>query len=429
MRHETPVASAPKRTIFASRRFQLFFTTCIAALVPYVLRILSGVPFHEPAIVNALLFNAIAVIIAFWVRLSIEPYPGIRQSYVIFPAAAVGHGAVLFILLMTRLPYDRIGLVLGFAVHVFLAYVVWFLVQRRIRLRIGVVPLGSASQLTEIPSVDWVRLSKPSLPDLEPLDAIVVDLSRDLPDEWERMLADAAVAGLMVYHAKQLAESLTGRVQIKHLSENNFGMLIPGRGYFYLKMLVDFGTAVLVAPVALPLVLIVALVIRLADGKPALFRQERIGRSGSIFTLYKFRTMATGGEFDGSPTALAALATDHRDPRVTRLGALLRKTRIDELPQIINILRGEMSWIGPRPEPQHLSPWFVAEIPFYRYSYVVKPGITGWAQVNQGYVSGIDKIALKLQYDFYYIKNFSPWLDVLIMFKTLKTMLTGSGAR
>ena len=88
-----------------------------------------------------------------------------------------------------------------------------------------------------------------------------------------------------------------------------------------------------------------------------------------------------------------------------------------------------MSWIGPRPEPQDLSPWFVAEIPFYRYRYVVKPGITGWAQVNQGYVSGIDKIALKLQYDFYYIKNFSPWLDVLITFKTLKTMFTGSGAR
>jgi lipopolysaccharide/colanic/teichoic acid biosynthesis glycosyltransferase len=429
MRHDLPVATAPKRTIFASRRFQLVFTSLLAGLIPYVLRVLSGVPFHEPAIANALWFNALAVIIAFWVRLSIEPYPGIRQSYVIFPAAAVGHGTVLFILVMTRLPYDRVGLVAGFAIHVLLAYVIWFSVQRRIRLRIGVVPFGAASQLMQIPSVDWVKLSNPSLPDLEPLDAIVVDLSRDMPADWERMLADAAVAGLMVYHAKQLAESLTGRVQIRHLSENNFGMLIPGRGYFYLKMLVDFGAAFVVAPIALPMILVVATVIRLVDGKPALFRQERIGRSGAIFMLYKFRTMATQGDLDSSRAALAALATEDRDPRVTRLGAFLRKTRIDELPQIINILRGEMSWIGPRPEPHKLTSHFVAEIPFYRYRHVVKPGITGWAQVNQGYVSGIDKIALKLQYDFYYIKNFSPWLDVLITFKTVKTMITGSGAR
>jgi lipopolysaccharide/colanic/teichoic acid biosynthesis glycosyltransferase len=121
--------------------------------------------------------------------------------------------------------------------------------------------------------------------------------------------------------------------------------------------------------------------------------------------------------------------TAEGDPRVTRVGARLRRSRLDELPQIFNILAGQMSWIGPRPEPEGLSPLFVSSIPFYRYRYVVKPGITGWAQVNQGYVSGVDQIALKLQYDFYYIKNFSAWLDVLIFFKTLKTMFTGSGSR
>jgi lipopolysaccharide/colanic/teichoic acid biosynthesis glycosyltransferase len=108
---------------------------------------------------------------------------------------------------------------------------------------------------------------------------------------------------------------------------------------------------------------------------------------------------------------------------------VLRKYRIDELPQIFNILKGEMSWIGPRPEPEVLSRWFVAEIPFYRYRHVVKPGISGWAQVNLGYVSGVDGINSKLQYDFYYIKYFSPWLDVLILFRTIKTMLTGFGSR
>ena len=124
-----------------------------------------------------------------------------------------------------------------------------------------------------------------------------------------------------------------------------------------------------------------------------------------------------------------SLATDDADPRITRVGRVIRKYRLDELPQIINILLGQMSWIGPRPEPEILTRWFAAEIPYYRYRHVVKPGISGWAQVNQGYVSGVDGINTKLQYDFYYIKYFSPWLDLLILFRTIKTMLTGFGAK
>ena len=428
MRYDAPVASVQKRTAFASRRFQLAVTAGLAASVPFLLRVVSGAPL-EPQLWNALFFNAIAVIVAFWVRLSIEPYPGIRQSYVILPAAAVGHGAVLFILLMARLPYDRVGLVLGFAIHIYLAYLIWFMVQRRLRLRIGVVPVGDVGDLSHIESVEWVPLSAPSLQEAQLYDALVADLSEDIPDDWEMMLADAAVAGLMVYQAKQLAESLTGRVQIDHLSENSFGMLIPGRGYFYLKSLADWVAALAVAPFAIPVIVIVSVMIRLDDGGPALFKQLRVGRAGAPFMVYKFRTMTSAPLPQEEGAAHAALATSHSDPRITRLGALLRKTRLDELPQILNILRGEMSWIGPRPEPEGLSPLFVRSIPFYRYRYVVKPGITGWAQVNQGYVSGIDQIALKLQYDFYYIKNFSAWLDVLIFFKTLKTMFTGSGAR
>ena len=428
MRHDAPVANAQNKTMLASRRFQLVLTASVAALVPFLLRVVSGAPL-EPQLWNAFCFNAIAVIVAFWVRLSIESYPGIRQSYIIFPAAAVGHGTVLFMLLMTRLPYDRVGLVLGFAVHVFLAYLIWFLVRRRLRLRIGVVPFGQVADVSQIETVEWVPLSAPSLQEAQLYDALVVDLSEDVPDDWERMLADAAVAGLMVYQAKQLAESLTGRVQIDHLSENSFGMLIPGRGYFYLKSLVDWVAALVVAPLVIPVILIVSLMIRLDDGGPALFKQLRVGRGGIPFLVYKFRTMSVETPHLRESDTHEALATSHSDPRITRVGALLRKTRLDELPQIINILRGEMSWIGPRPEPEGLSPLFVASIPFYRYRYVVKPGITGWAQVNQGYVSGIDQIALKLQFDFYYIKNFSAWLDILIFFKTLKTMFTGSGAR
>jgi lipopolysaccharide/colanic/teichoic acid biosynthesis glycosyltransferase len=156
-----------------------------------------------------------------------------------------------------------------------------------------------------------------------------------------------------------------------------------------------------------------------------LFRQRRIGHAGHPITVYKFRTMRDATASDERGAAI----TKNEDDRITRVGRVLRKLRIDELPQIINILKWEMSWIGPRPEANVLSLWYTDEIPFYRYRHVVKPGISGWAQVNQGHVAEVDEVHRKLQYDFYYIKYFSPWLDVLILFRTIKTILNGFGAR
>jgi lipopolysaccharide/colanic/teichoic acid biosynthesis glycosyltransferase len=121
--------------------------------------------------------------------------------------------------------------------------------------------------------------------------------------------------------------------------------------------------------------------------------------------------------------------TEADDPRITRVGNVLRRYRIDELPQIINILRGEMSWIGPRPEAVELAAWYEDQIPYYSYRHTVRPGITGWAQVNQGNVAEIAAASDKLKFDFYYIKYFSPWLDALIAAKTLHTIVSGHGAR
>jgi lipopolysaccharide/colanic/teichoic acid biosynthesis glycosyltransferase len=124
-----------------------------------------------------------------------------------------------------------------------------------------------------------------------------------------------------------------------------------------------------------------------------------------------------------------AAMTKKDDERVTRLGRFLRRTRIDELPQLFNILRGEMSWIGPRPEAIALSEWYQGELPFYSYRHIVRPGITGWAQVNQGHVTNLEDIGTKLQYDFYYIKNFSYWIDLLIVFRTFIVLVSGYGAK
>jgi lipopolysaccharide/colanic/teichoic acid biosynthesis glycosyltransferase len=424
---------APKerpRSVLTRRRFQFAGALLIGALIPWLLRgsVLPGSVLQTAAL-NAFTGNSIAVTFAFWTRLSVETYPGIRRSYVILPSALTGHGLIVVWFLMTRFPYDRVALFLGFVLHVLWLYSIYLYGERQVIRRIAVVPYGGADQLYGIQSVEWLRMKRPRLADARGCDAIVADFSADLPDEWEAFLADAALAGRLVYQHKQLAESLTGRVEIERLSENSFGSLVPARGYFYLKGLVDFLWAVALLPVALPVMAVAAIAILLDDGGPVLFRQRRLGHSGRVFTAYKFRTMAMIDVTGDDSEVHKALATDEGDPRITAVGAVLRKFRIDELPQIFNILKWQMSWIGPRPEPELLTQWFISEIPFYRYRHVVKPGISGWAQVNQGYVSGLDGINLKLQYDFYYIKYFSPWLDLLIFLRTVKTILTGFGSR
>jgi lipopolysaccharide/colanic/teichoic acid biosynthesis glycosyltransferase len=364
-------------------------------------------------------------VIAFWMRLSIETYPGIRRSYVIFPAALTGHGLVLTWFALTRFPYDRVALAGGFLLHVFWLYLLYIYAERRIRRRYAVVPFGNTEGLFKISQIEWLPLARPRLHDARNCTAIVADFATKLPPEWEAFLADAALAGRVVYQVKQLSESLSGRVEVNHLSENSFGSLVPMRGYFYLKSLIDFAVALLVLPVALPLMAAIAIAIRLDSAGPVLFRQKRRGYADRPITVYKFRTMRQVVIEDERRAAM----TEVDDDRITRVGRLLRKLRLDEVPQIINILKFEMSWIGPRPEAMPLSHWYTDEVPFYRYRHVVKPGITGWAQVNQGHVAGVDQVIEKLHYDFYYIKYFSPWLDVLIVFRTIKTMLTGWGAR
>ena len=424
MRHDR-LPEVRNGSLLTRKRFQFAGALALSALVPWALRApLPGFLF-EAASINALTANVIAAAIALWMRMSIETYPGIRRSYVILPSALTGHGLTLVWFTMTRLPYDRLALTLGFLLHVAWLYALYVYAERRVRRRIAIVPFGQTEALGEIADVDWKLLTRPRLHDARGCDAIVADFSADLPDEWEAFLADAALAGRIVYQVKQLSESLSGRVELEHLSENSFGSLLPARGYFYLKSAGDFLFALLMLPAALPLMGVIALAIRAEGRGTILFRQKRVGHAGRLITVYKFRTMREGPE-DG--TRDAAMTSDD-DERITRVGRTLRRLRLDELPQIFNILKWEMSWIGPRPEAEVLSIWYTSEIPFYRYRHVVKPGISGWAQVNQGHVAEVGEVHRKLQYDFYYIKYFSPWLDLLILLRTIKTMLTGWGAR
>jgi len=412
--------------LLARKRIQLAGAIIVGALLPWAFRglFLPG-RWLEAASINAVSANVIAILLAFWVRLSIESYPGIRRSYVILPSALTGHGAVLVWFVLTRFPYDRVELVLGFLVHVAWLYTILISAESRIRRRIAVVPFGRTQGLSRIAGVDWLVLSRARLHDTRGCQAIVADFGAELPEVWEAFLAEAALAGRIVYQVKQLSESLTGRVELEQLSENSFGSLVPARGYFYLKSLVDFAFALVLLPVALPAMGLIAIAIRLDSRGPVLFRQARVGHAGKRITVYKFRTMRDAPIEDERRHAI----TTDGDGRITRVGKWLRKFRLDELPQIFNILKWQMSWIGPRPEAEVLSRWYQGEIPFYRYRHVVKPGISGWAQVNQGHVADVEQVHRKLQYDFYYIKYFSPWLDLLILLRTCKTMLTGFGSR
>ena len=188
-------------------------------------------------------------------------------------------------------------------------------------------------------------------------------------------------------------------------------------GYAPVKRAFDLITALAMALALLPVFVVVAVLIRATSDGPAIFCQARVGRHGRPFRMFKFRTMRTG------PDSAAV----HNEDRVTPVGRALRRYRIDELPQVLNIIRGEMSWIGPRPEAETLSAIYAANLPGYHDRHAILPGVTGWAQVNQGHVIGIDQAATKLALDRYYVARRSPWMDMLIVAKTVSVLLSGAG--
>ena len=407
--------------------YQLLFGVMAACLLPLLLRGIGYEQFmRTPQLINAAAGSLIAVVAGFYFFRRMTAFPGVESLSFIFPIFTISFGAVLAAFFFFRFEYSRYVFLASYLVAQLWFHVVFFAIRRYVMPTFAVIPGGEVGTLRTVSAALWKPLTRPSFDDI-PRNGIVTDLRADLSVEWEAFIADAALRGIPVYHYKQVKESITGQVEIEHLSENTFGTLQPNGFYSIFKAVCDRLGAILVIPLVAPLFLVIAAIIRLESRGPAFYRQERVGFRGRPFTLWKFRTMVA--DVDGSSERRDNAFTVEDDPRITRFGRFLRRTRIDELPQIFNILAGEMSWIGPRPEPAVLSSWFETELPFYRYRHIVKPGITGWAQVNQGYAVGVDDILRKLHYDFYYIKNYSIWLDVLITIKTIRTVITGAGAR
>lgn len=417
-----------QRRFLGRLRYQLLVGIFLTVILPPVLYFLGdiGRAWRESSSVGTATGSFFAFLITIYLFRRAISFPGVGIVGHVFPAVSAGYGIALMIFFGLRLEYS--GLI--FAISVVAAIIFLFAVSAYLRNQKGqrfyVIPSPTTGSMPAMRNVQWIVLREPALP-ADPSAVLIADLRADLGDDWERLIAETAVAGFPVYHIKQVQESLTGRVEIEHLSENSFGSLIPNLGYLKVKRIIDLASALIALPLLLIPGIFVALAIKLESKGPVFFRQERRGHRGSIFRVVKFRTMTHRTLPDGASREDAITLAG--DERITRVGRFLRRTRIDELPQVWNILKGEMSWIGPRPEAISLSQWYMEELPFYTYRHIVRPGITGWAQVNQGHVADLEAVYEKLHYDFFYIKNFSAWLDFLIVGKTISIVFSGTGAK
>lgn len=421
---------ASRTSVIDSLRVQALIGIVIVVLLPALVRYPDLAPhqFGMPVVVNSIIGCGIGLLLGLFLFRRVTAFPGTGAYGVILPSFATSYGMVALTMFSFRLDYSRFYLGTSFVLALVVTYVLSLLLERYTTPRFHVVPFGQIAPILDINGVDWTLMEEPSLPNTRS-EGIVADLRFDHDPTWERMLAEAAVSGRPVYHTKQLGESLTGRVSIEHLSENSFGSLMPNLAYVKIKRLLDLASCTILVPLWLVPMLLIALLIRLDSPGPVLFKQLRMGYRGKTFLMYKFRTMTDRPPCADEEAARHEAMTQSDDARITRLGRTLRRLRIDELPQLLNVIRGEMSLIGPRPEAVALSCWYEAELPFYFYRHIVRPGLTGWAQVHQGHVTDLDAVNQKLNYDFYYIKNFSAWLDVLILLRTIPTMLSGFGSR
>jgi sugar transferase (PEP-CTERM system associated) len=242
-----------------------------------------------------------------------------------------------------------------------------------------------------------------------------------------RGLLECRLNGIQITDLARFFERVHGRVPIESLKAS---WLIYGNGFRQnwlrrvVKRAFDITVAATLLVLLLPLMAMVTLIISLERGGPVIFRQVRVGLRGEPFIVLKFRSMRADAEGDGTPRWAA-----HKDPRVTPLGRILRRSRIDELPQLLNVLKGEMSFVGPRPERPAFVEMLTEQVPFYAVRHSVKPGITGWAQVRYPYGASVDDAIEKLQYDLYYVKNHCLFLDLMILIDTVQVVLWSKGAR
>jgi sugar transferase (PEP-CTERM system associated) len=272
-----------------------------------------------------------------------------------------------------------------------------------------------------------IQLAYSSIAQFSPgrVDSIIVALDEKRGKLPVRQLMEVRLLGIEIEEATTFFERVSGKISVETMLPS---WLIYSEGFktstfrSFVKRIADLILSSILLLLTLPLMLFTALLVKFTSRGPILYRQERLGRTGTNFTLFKFRSMQEDAEQESGPTWARK-----GDPRVTPLGRLIRRIRIDELPQLLNIFKGHMSFVGPRPEREHFVRQLEKKIPYYRLRTTVRPGLTGWAQVEYGYGANDEDALEKLKYDLYYIKNNNMMLDLWIVLKTFKVVLTGRG--
>lgn len=401
-----------------------FFTSLVSTLLPAFLFWGGGFwSFLDDVKINSLLGIFITCITAGFCLSRVLCYPGVNALSYMIPTVTAVYGILFGVLLLFRLEYSRPVIISSYILALVFCWLIYYLGERSGKVKYSIIPVGNYQKLCALTDVEWNILHKPNF-SLFCGNAVVADFhSSDLTSEWQKLLTDFVLLGIPIYHSKTIYTSLTGRVSVEQLYENDLGSAIPSLFYFFLKRLADLLIVIVSLPFLMLVLLIVAILIKLESPGPVFFKQKRVGLGNKDFVMYKFRSMHDSSLLDN------ACFAQEVDKRITRFGHVIRKYRIDELPQFFNVLKGDMSLIGPRPEQRFFVERFESELPFYMYRHMVRPGISGWAQVMHGYSADTDSTRIKLEYDFYYIRNFSLWLDLLILIKTIKTMLSGFGAR
>lgn len=380
---------------------------------------------YYPSFPNSILYSTYVIVLCFFSTCWLSPQPRARilieQRYQILPIVFSSYCVALVTIAMLRVDYSRTALTLGLILSSiwFSAYYFWSC--QRMKAKLLYLSNVNTKRFEQFKNLELKPMSNNT--QIKEVDhGVLVNLHKPLSRNEEGFLADCSLSNIPIYHSHLLKERLDKQISTAHLTQNTIEALSPNINYLKFRSIIEKVLIISLTPLILPLLLVTAVLVKInLPSEPVLFRQERVGRNATQFSIYKFRTMKSKEDNE------ASFATSEHQ-RISRLGRWLRQLRFDELPQLLNVLKDEMSIIGPRPEQLFFVEQYQQEIPFYNYRHIVKPGITGWAQIEQGYTDSLQSTKHKLSYDLYYIKHLSLELDLYIAIKTLKIIFQRKGA-
>jgi lipopolysaccharide/colanic/teichoic acid biosynthesis glycosyltransferase len=416
------IRSAPQRFVETWIDAIAGFFFCVVLPIPIYA---TGEPFAGAfgGTEQTIVATAAAYVIAWYCGRRVNAFPSTTVHTSVgytAPVVVITFASIAVLLLILRSDYSRVQLLgSGILTIIWMAFASW--VRGRYLTRsYAVVPSKLVAALPPLPTCRWLTFEEVEQHQIR-ADAIVADLDAGLDKDQLAALTGGAIAGVPVLDRRYVLENLRGRTPFSGLTPNEFGALLPSRQYLLVRRTLELALTIAALPFLLVILIVVAAFVRTDSAGPIFFSQQRVGRQGRVFRMFKFRSMR--------PSAVGPSFTEVDDPRITRVGTVLRRYRLDELPQVLNVLRGDMSWVGPRPEAMDLNRNYVRDIPHFALRNIVRPGVTGWAQVNQGYAHDDDGMRAKLEYDLFYLKHCSLWLDVAIVLRTVTAVVFSRGAR